>query len=200
MSELNSTDTNKTVGYIEQPINRIHHFYVSGELQSAENYTEWFQIIRSASSMDVIYIHINSEGGDAFTMIQLMRVLSESEAKVITSAEGFCASAATMLFLCGDQCEVSDHSVFMFHTFSSFSYGKGSEMFAQVSLERSWGEKLVKQVYKDFFTDKEIDALLDGKDYWMEADEVVKRLHTKRSAENSDSQGVKKRQSRKNSA
>ena len=197
----NSTDTtNCTKGYIEQPISRIHHFYVSGEIQSAENYTDWFQIIRSAHSMDVIYIHINSEGGDAFTMIQLMRALSESQAKIITSAEGFCASAATMLFLCGDQCEVSDHSVFMFHTFSSFSYGKGSEMFAQVSLERSWGEKLVKQVYKDFFTVDEIDALLDGKDYWMEADEVVKRLKNKRAAEDSGSKGPKKRQNIKKSA
>lgn len=198
MSESNNTQ--KLNGYIEQPINRIHHFYVSGEIQQPENYTEWFQIIRSATAMDVIYIHINSEGGDAFTMIQLMRVLSESEAKVITSAEGFCASAATMLFLCGDQCEVSDHSVFMFHTFSSFSFGKGSEMFAQVSLERSWGEKLVKKVYKNFFDEDEIDALLDGKDYWMESDEVVKRLKDKRSAENSDSSGPKKRQIKKKSA
>lgn len=176
-----SESTEKAIrGYVDQTLNRVHHFYVSGEITEAENYVEWFQIIRSAGPHDVIYLHINSEGGDAFTAIQFMRVLSETEAKVITSAEGFCASAATMLFLCGDQCEVSDHSVFMFHTFSSFSYGKSSEMFAQVTMERSWGEKMVSSIYKGFFDEDEIEALLEGKDYWMEGAEVIQRLTTRK--------------------
>jgi len=175
MSE-STEGTNQIDGYIGQHLSRVHHFYVSGEIEDAKNYIEWFQIIRSAGPADIIYLHLNSEGGDAFTAIQFMRVLSETEARVITSAEGFCASAATMLFLCGDQCEVSDHAVFMFHTFSSFSYGKSSEMFAQVTMERSWGEKMVTDIYKGFFTEAEIEALLEGKDYWMEGPEVIERL------------------------
>lgn len=176
-----STETvNQIEGYIGMPLSKVHHFYVSGEIEDASKYTEWFQIMRAAGPNDVIYLHLNSEGGDAFTAIQFMRVLSETEAKIITSAEGFCASAATMLFLCGDQCEVSDHSVFMFHTFSSFSYGKSSEMFAQVNMERSWGENMVNSIYHGFLDDDEIAALLDGKDFWMEGPEVVERLQKRK--------------------
>lgn len=180
MSESNNTTVK---GYVNQPLGQVHHFYISGEITEAENYTEWFSVMRAAGPMDIIYLHLNSEGGDAFTTIQMMRALNESEAKVITSAEGMVASAATMLFLCGDQCEISDHSVFMFHTFSSFSYGKSSEMQAQVRLEASWGEKLVKSVYGGFLTDAEMESLLEGKDYWMEADDVLERLKNKKLVE-----------------
>lgn len=193
-----STETTSQIeGYIGIPMTKVHHFYVSGEIEDASKYTEWFQIIRSASPHDIIYLHLNSEGGDAFTAIQFMRVLSESEATVITSAEGFCASAATMLFLCGDQCEVSDHAVFMFHTFSSFSYGKSSEMFAQVTMERSWGEKMVTDIYKGFFNEDEITALLDGKDYWMEGAEVVERLTARKALLEAPEKPVKKARARK---
>jgi hypothetical protein len=38
-------------------------------------------------------------------------------------------SAATMIFLCADTYEVSEHSMFMFHNYSSATFGKGGEMF-----------------------------------------------------------------------
>lgn len=180
MNELIDGLVQRPAGYIDQIMTKVHHFYVSGEIEEPAKYIEWFNIIRSAGPNDILYIHLNSPGGDAFTAIQFMRVLSETEATVITSAEGFVASAATMLFLCGDQCEVSDHTVFMFHTFSSFSYGKSSEMFAQVTMEKSWGEKLVRQTYEGFMEDDELTSLLDGKDFWMESPEVIERLQKRK--------------------
>ena len=101
-----------------------------------------------------------------------------------------------MIFMCGDQCEVSEHTMFMFHTFSSFSYGKGNEMIAQVKTEAEWGQKLMREIYDGFFAEDEINSLLDGKDYWMDADEVLKRLKNKKKVEETP----KKRQSRKNSS
>lgn len=193
MSESANTTNTSGNGYIQQDLTRIHHFYISSAIEGAEKYTDWFHIMRQASSTDIIYLHLNSEGGDAFTAIQMMRAMSESQAKIITSAEGLVASAATMLFLMGDQCEVSDHTMFMFHTFSSFSYGKGSEMLAQVKTEAAWGEKLVRTVYQDFFTEDEITSLIDGKDYWFDGDEVLRRLKNKKSAENSEKPIPKKR-------
>jgi|TARA_B110000967_G_C18899223_1_gene573302 ATP-dependent protease ClpP protease subunit len=201
MSNSNNEEvTTMSSGYIQQPLGYIHHFYVSGEIGQPQDYSEWIQTIRSAGPMDVIYLHLNSEGGDVMTTIQLMRALNESEAKVISSAEGLVASAATMLFLCGDQCEISDHSMFMFHTFSSFSYGKSSEMQAQVKLEASWGANLVRQIYDGFLTEVEILAILDGRDHWMEADEVLERLKNKKEEVNQAPISPKKRKKSPNKA
>lgn len=162
----------------KQAVN-IHEFYLSGDVEGSEEYIEWFDTIRSASQNDVIKIYINSPGGDMFTAIQFMRVLTDTEAQVIISVEGACMSAATMIFMCGHQYEISPHSVFMFHNYSSGMAGKGGEMFDRMAHERIWSEKLFQDVYADFLTEREIKSILDNKDLWMDSDEVIKRLKKK---------------------
>jgi hypothetical protein len=92
------------------------------------------------------------------------------------SIEGICASAATMIMLCGNSFEISDHSMFMIHNYSGGTFGKGGEMLDQLQHERKWSEKLLREVYKDFLTDTEITSVLDNRDIWMDGDEVIKRL------------------------
>lgn len=162
----------------KQAVN-IHEFYLSGDVEGSEEYIEWFDIIRSASQNDVIKIYINSPGGDLFTAIQFMRVLTETEAQVVISVEGACMSAATLIFMCGHQYEISPHSVFMFHNYSSGMAGKGGEMFDRMAHERIWSEKLFQDVYADFLNEREIKSILDNKDLWMDSDEVIKRLKKK---------------------
>ena len=162
----------------KQAVN-IHEFYLSGDVESSEEYIEWFDIIRSASQNDVIKIYINSPGGDLFTAIRFLRVLTDTEASVIISVEGACMSAATLIFMCGHQYEISPHSMFMFHNYSSGVVGKGGEMYDRLQHERSWSEKLFRDVYADFLTDREIKQILENKDLWMDGDEVIKRLKKK---------------------
>ena len=157
----------------------IHEFYLSGTIESADEYLEWFDIIRNASKNDVVKIYINSYGGDLFTTIQFLRVLQDSEATILVSVEGACMSAATLVFMCGHGFEVSEHSMFMFHNYSSGVMGKGGEMFDQLKHERAWSEKLMRDVYSDFLTEKEIVSILDNKDIWMDGEEVIKRLSKK---------------------
>lgn len=158
----------------------IHEFYLCGQIESPEEYIQWFDIIRHANETDVIKIYINSPGGHVFTAIQFMRALKESSAKIVMSVEGECASAATMIFLCGDSFEVSEHSMFMFHNYSSGVFGKGGEMFDQLKHERKWSESLLRDIYADFLTEEEIVSILDNKDIWMTGDEVIERLQAKK--------------------
>lgn len=162
-----------------KPIASLHEFYLTGEISSADDYVEWFDAIRHASETDIIKIYINSYGGDLFTAIQFLRVLSETPATVMCSVEGACMSAATMIFLSADHFEVTPHSVFMFHNYSGGTIGKGGEMIDQLQHERKWSERLMREIYKDFMTNDEIKSMLDNKDIWMDGEEVVKRLHTR---------------------
>ena len=57
--------------------------------------------------------------------------------------------------------------------------GKGGEMYDRLSHEKTWSEKLLRDVYSDFLTEKEITSILDNKDIWMDGDECVKRLKKK---------------------
>lgn len=162
----------------KQAVN-IHEFYVSGDIESSEDYIDWFDIIRSSGPNDILKFYINSPGGDLFTAIQFMRVLNDTEANIIVSVEGACMSAATLIFLCGHQFEVSPHSMFMFHNYSSGVVGKGGEMYDRLAHEKEWSEKLLREVYVDFLTEEEITSILNNKDIWMDGDEVIVRLKQK---------------------
>jgi len=174
--ELQSLAKNKN--YYTKPMSAMHSFYLH-DVEPADEYIEWFEQIRHSGPNDVVKIHINSYGGDLFSAIQFMRVLQESESTVIASVEGACMSAATMIFLQADAFEISEHSMFMFHNYSGGTFGKGGEMLDQLRHEREWSEKMMRAVYEDFLTQKEVDAMLDNKDIWMDGDEVVKRLEKK---------------------
>ena len=165
--------------FFAQPIASSVTFYLCGEIKPAEEYVEWFQILRAASENDTIYIRINSEGGDLFSALQLVRAMQESNANIVCSVEGICMSAATLIFLSADRFELSDHTMFMFHNYSSGTIGKGGEMYDQITHFRAWSEKLFNSFYKDFLTPEEIKSMLDNKDIWLDAEEVAKRLEAR---------------------
>jgi ATP-dependent protease ClpP protease subunit len=181
MKNLDCKGEEKETGTISlvRPVSQMVEFYISGHIGPAENYVAIFNQIRNLGELDFVKLHINSYGGDLFTAIQFMRVLQESSATVICSVEGACFSAATLIFLCGNEYEISHHSAFMFHNYSGLAIGKGGEMIDQLLHERKWSEKLLREAYADFLTDDEILSLLENKDIWMEAAEVVTRLEKK---------------------
>ena len=163
--------------FTNKPTCHLHEYYLVGEVDEAKKYTEWFDQIRHCSSGDVIKIYINSCGGDLWSAIQFMRVIKESKATIVASVEGACMSAATIIFLMADGFDITPHSMFMFHNYSGGAAGKGGEMMDQLRHERSWSEKLLQEVYKDFLTYDEVQSILDNKDIWMTGEEVVKRLN-----------------------
>lgn len=162
--------------YTNKPLASLHTIYISGEIENPDEYTDVFETIRHAGPNDAVQIHINSPGGDLFTAIQFMRVLKETEATVITSVEGACMSAATLIFLAGDQFQISDHSVFMFHNYSTMMFGKGGELYDGIMHDRKWSENLLKTEYEGFLTEEEVKSILDGKDIWLDADDAFNRL------------------------
>ena len=159
---------NKTIG-------KFYEYYLSGVITEPEDYVSWFNEIRNATSNDVVKIYINSRGGDVDTALQFMRVLAETDAHVICSIEGSCMSAATMIFLCGMEFEITPFSLFMVHNYSGGIFGKGAEIYDQAVFERKWSIEFMRHIYKDFLSDKEIEALLDNKDMWMDSAEVLER-------------------------
>src|SRR5210317_1023991 len=174
----------------------LYDFYLSGVIEDAEKYNEWFNIIRNATEFDDIIIHINSYGGDVFTTLQMIRAMAECKANITCSVEGACMSAATYIFLAGKQFLVTEHSMFMFHNYSGGTFGKGGEMYDNIMHERKWSQKLMNDMYTGFLTKEEINSLLDNKDIWMDGEEVIKRIELKNKIE----EEPKRKRTRKSNA
>jgi ATP-dependent protease ClpP protease subunit len=182
--EFGMSDDSKGLGQVvdgiyARPSGSVFDLYLNGNIEGPDEYVEWNHLIRSATDRDVIHLHINCYGGDVMTAVQLMRAMAESQAHIVASVEGACMSAATFLFLIADSFEISEHSMFMFHNYSGFTFGKGNEMREQINHEDKWSKHLLESIYKDFFTPEEIDKISNGHDYWMAPDEVQKRLESR---------------------
>ena len=154
---------------------RQHSFYLSGEVKEPEEYIEWFDTIRNAGPDDDVIIHINSMGGNLDTALQFIRVLGETQACVTTSIEGSCMSAATMIFLQGQNFQISPFSLVMCHNYQGGAFGKGGEIYDNIVYERNWSKDFLHEVYKDFLTEAEINSMLDNKDLWLTHKDVEER-------------------------
>lgn len=168
--------------FVGKPTASVHKFYLSGEIGNPESYISWFETIRNAGENDMIYIHINSEGGNLFTAIQFLRILGETRGTVVASVEGLCMSAATIIFMAAKHHQITEHSIFMFHNYSTTVNGKGGEMFDQIVHFRNWGEIMMRDVYNDFLTNEEIASILEGKDMYMMTKDVASRLEKRNEA------------------
>lgn len=157
----------------------IIEFYLCGEIGDPEDYVEWFHIISNARETDIIKFNINSPGGNLFTAVQLLQALDCTAARLVMNVAGLCASAATLIFLAGDEYMINEHSSFLFHNYSGGIGGKGGEMYHSVIHQRKWSEQLLRKAYLDFLTEEEISALIDDKDIWMDSETVYSRLQAR---------------------
>jgi len=182
LSKNESVDLNNQTGVYERTTGRIFDLYLNDVIQSPKDYISWNQLIRSCGENDVVHFHINCYGGDVMTTIQLLRSMAECQGTTVASIEGACMSAATFIFLASDVCEISDHSQFLVHNYSSGNWGKGNELIAKALAEHAWANRLLNTIYEGFLTKEEIKEVIEGKDFWLDAPEVAKRLEKRNNA------------------
>lgn len=174
--------------YFSRPVAWLHTFYLSGTIENASNYAEWFEIIRTAGPDDIVCMNINSMGGSYHTALQFRRVMMESMATISCSIEGECHSAASIIYLSGDQFSVSEGSSMLIHDYSSIVGGKGSEMIRQIQHEKISIDTFLKDVYDKFLTDQEIQNVVSGQDMWLDDDLIIER--TQKMVEERDKMNV----------
>ena len=157
------------------PIHQVS-YYLCGELQAPQYYTELFYTLRTAAETDLVYLHINSPGGDFNTGLQIINNMLASEAHVVTVLEARAYSMAAFIFLSGDELIVHDNCQLMFHIYSGYFSGKGNEQQAEVIAVGKWFEKVMARICIPFLTEAEIGRILKGADLWMDSDEISHRL------------------------
>ncbi len=159
----------------QSPIREVS-YYLCGDILEPQYYTELFYTLRTASDTDLIYLHLNSSGGDFNTGLQIINNVLASEARVATILEARAFSMAALIFLCGDKLIVHDNCQLMFHIYSGSFAGKGNEQQAEIVAVSNWFQKVMERICIPFLTDGEIDKILKGSDVWMDSDEIRRRL------------------------
>lgn len=165
-----------------EPVSVKYTIRLDRDVSEPEDFQEELATIRAANPTDVVHILINSSGGYLSTAKAFLNTLAQTEAHIITEIEGEACSAATLIFLAGHEYRVSDDATFMAHT-SSYGYGgKESNVRQYVEHQAKANDRLLRKYYKHFLSEKEIDEVIEGKDIWMDADEIMERLEKRQSA------------------
>jgi len=154
----------------------IYHFYITDEIEDPEPYLDLINTLKIAEEHDTIYIYLNTPGGSLDTAMQIISSIKQSRANTITSIEGTCASAGTLIFLSGDSFIINAHSTFMVHGYSHFVGGKGHEVKARVQYTEEFFSQIANDFYKDILMPSEIEEVLKGKDIWLDSNKLIERL------------------------
>ena len=98
-AEMKDPEIRLPFTYYEQAlITRIHHFYISEDIGDPMFYTDMIHNIREGSVGDVIWLHLNTRGGNLTTGVQIINAMSLSAAKIVCSLEGEVHSLGTVSY------------------------------------------------------------------------------------------------------
>lgn len=167
------------VNYIRttcEPMNYLYTINLDREITDVSDFQEELLVLRHAKQGDVVHIYLSSVGGLAETMKVFLSAMEQSEAHIITEVTGDIASAATFIFLAGHEYRISDNAELMFHNAMYGAVGKASDVKRQVDFAHKVNERLMMKYYKYFFTEEELVDLLNGKEFWLNAEETMQRL------------------------
>lgn len=168
----------KPYGYFEQVlVKKIQHYYLSEYIAVPKTYIEMIHNISIASIDETIIIHINNGGGNLNAGIQLINAMKHSKAHIICSLEGKAYSLASLIFLAGDEFLLHSNSLLMIHDFSGMTLGKGNEQKSELAATLKWFEILARDYYVPFISEKELKEILNGKDMWLQTNDIRKRLN-----------------------
>jgi ATP-dependent Clp protease protease subunit len=151
-------------------------YYLSGSIEESHYYTELFYTLRTATENDLIYLHLNTSGGDFDTGLQIINNMLASNAHVVTVLEAQAYSMGAFIFLAGDEMVVHDNCQLLFHIYSGVFAGKGNEQQAQGLALNNWFEKFTSRICQPFLSAGEIKSILKGSDQWMDSDEIRHRM------------------------
>ena len=154
--------------------------YLNDEIESPGMYNELVHKLYTATPDDTFVFVINNGGGIVNSAVMIVDAMKRTAATVNCLISGFAASSATIIALAADNLEIAEHSAFMVHNYSGGAYGKGHELKAQQEFMDTSLNKAFSVYYKGFLTDKEMEKVIDGKDMWMEPDEVRERWENRK--------------------
>ena len=169
--------------YERQSVVRQISYYISGNILESHYYTDLFYTLRTALETDIIYLHLNTSGGDFDTGLQIINNMQASSANIVTVLEAKAYSMGAFIFLSGDEYIVHDNCQLLFHIYSGSFAGRGNEQQAEVHAVSSWFEKFMTRTCQPFLTLTEIKDVLKGSDVWMDSDEIRHRMERLRRAQ-----------------
>ena len=150
---------------------------ITDDFDDAKTFDEVVALLANATEDDEITWNIVSRGGYITSLEMLLGWKEMCQAKQIHVLTSEAASAATAFFLSpADQYLVFDTASFMIHESNYGSGGTASNVRRHTEHVDKKNDKFVRNTYKGFLSEEEIEDVLKGVEIYLDADAIRERL------------------------
>ena len=157
---------------------QMHNFsvHINEEIKSPEYYSKIFDLLLDAGENDMVSFFICSPGGRIDGLNVLLEGIRMTDAHTVAVLLGDTHSAASILALNCDEVVVTDSAESLVHSCRFGASGKAADIAAQTAHTLKITEKLARETYSGFLSQVELQQMLDGKEFYFDADQIRERL------------------------
>lgn len=152
--------------------------YIFGDITSytwKEKDKDAYGIVKELEELDAdtVNVHINSYGGDVSEGLAIHNTLKNKDIKVVTYCDGFACSAASVVFMAGDERIMNDASLLMIHNPWTWASGNAKEFRKQADdLDKIAQASVNAYMSRVNISEEKLKELLDD-ETWITAQEAV---------------------------
>jgi len=153
----------------------IYGDIVTEDLKWFESDVSGHELVQQLDQLDVdlINVYINSYGGFVSEAWAIYNALKRHKAKIRTVCEGFACSAASLIFMAGDERIMLDTSALWIHNVQTFASGDYKKLQSEAEGTKKLNE-LGMQIYLEHvnLSEEELAAMMD-KETWISPTEAL---------------------------
>lgn len=168
-------------GKVTKAGGKIFCAHINDEIVEFKEYIDLVNHIYVMEPNDVLYIQISSPGGYITTATQICSAMDHCRGKIITIATGICASAGSLIWSCGHECEVGPYANFMWHMSSHGDWGCSLLIRDEANYQVSYVRDVLLKIAlsKGFITEEEVSRICSDPNYarWISSSEMQKRIN-----------------------
>jgi len=155
---------------------QIFNIFIFDGIESAEQFIPAIEALQIAKEDDLVMVHLSTPGGSVDATDTFLLALKMCRARIVFIASGGVHSAGTLILMHADEVILSEGFNALVHNGSVGHGGKFNEYAAASDHSRAFMCDLFRKTYKGFLTKDEIERMIEGKDFWFNADEFRERL------------------------
>lgn len=157
------------------PQNMTYKVDIDDTFDHPRQFAEIVDTLDNAADGDYMCINLTTDGGALHSILPLLGAIENTQCHVHIHAMSDVASAGTFLLMKAHSVSVNDYVTIMCHQVSFGSAGAGNTVATHVAHTMKSSERLIRDIYMDFFNSQEIDKMLSGSDYYMDKTEFIAR-------------------------
>lgn len=156
-------------------VNKIYDIYLDEDIKEPKYYRKIIHNMNTAQPNDTFRLWINTNGGLVDGALAIIEAMNTCQAEIVTIATGRVYSCGSIIALNSKKLAIQPTSRWMLHSASYGNGGKMHEVRDFFNYNNTELETLLRSTYKGFLSEKELNDLIQGKDFWFTSEEATKR-------------------------